>query len=210
MRSRGLTIVVSAPSGAGKGTVLEHLWELAAAEGLRIEVPVSATTRPPRHGEGEGLQVKRYIHLDEREFNALEAAGCFIETNGFAGNRYATRRSELRRRIPAGSIRLLEIDVNGSRAIKDWDPDILRVVIVPPGNGVSAQLETLGRWLISRGTESPEEIEQRLAVAEVELAAAGEADYVLVNQEGEARRTAFELLSLIQAVLPEYRTCSRC
>jgi guanylate kinase len=161
--------VLSGPSGVGKSTVVAEL----RRECPEIWISVSVTTRRPRPGEVNG---REYYFVDNREFDRMLAAGELLEWNEFAGNKYGTPREPLRERIERAEPTLLEIDLNGARQVREvMKDDALFVFLQPPS------WEELVRRLTRRGTEAPDVVERRLAVAREELAAAGEFDVTLVN-----------------------------
>lgn len=161
--------VLSGPSGVGKSTVVAEL----RRECPEIWISVSVTTRRPRPGEVNG---REYYFVDNREFDRMLAAGELLEWNEFAGNKYGTPREPLRERIERDEPALLEIDLNGARQVREvMKDDALFVFLQPPS------WEELVRRLTRRGTEPPDVVERRLAVAREELAAAGEFDVTLVN-----------------------------
>jgi len=161
--------VLSGPSGVGKSTVVAEL----RRECPEIWISVSVTTRRPRPGEVNG---REYYFVDNREFDRMLAAGELLEWNEFAGNKYGTPREPLRERIERDEPTLLEIDLNGARQVREvMKDDALFVFLQPPS------WEELVRRLTRRGTEAPDVVERRLAVAREELAAAGEFDVTLVN-----------------------------
>jgi len=161
--------VLSGPSGVGKSTVVAEL----RRECPEIWISVSVTTRRPRPGEVNG---REYYFVDDREFDRMLAAGELLEWNEFAGNKYGTPREPLRERIERDEPTLLEIDLNGARQVREvMKDDALFVFLQPPS------WEELVRRLTRRGTEAPDVVERRLAVAREELAAAGEFDVTLVN-----------------------------
>jgi guanylate kinase len=161
--------VLSGPSGVGKSTVVAEL----RRECPEIWISVSVTTRRPRPGEVNG---REYYFVDNREFDRMLAAGELLEWNEFAGNKYGTPREPLRERIERDEPALLEIDLNGARQVREvMKDDALFVFLQPPS------WEELVRRLTRRGTEAPDVVERRLAVAREELAAAGEFDVTLVN-----------------------------
>jgi guanylate kinase len=122
---------------------------------------------------------REYYFVDDREFDRMVAAGELLESAEFAGNKYGTPREPVRRRIEAGLPTLLEIDLAGARQVRQAMPDALLVFLAPPS------WEELVRRLTKRGTEAPEVVERRLAVAREELAAADEFDITLVNTSVE-------------------------
>jgi len=160
-------LVITGPSGVGKGTLIKGLLE--RDQGL--ELAVSATTRAPREGEVNGVD---YHFLSDADFDRRVAAGEFIEHAEYAGNRYGTLRTELNR--PARAI-VLEIDVQGARQVRESLPEATLVFIAPPS------FEDLQRRLAARASDDPEQIERRLAAARDEIAAAGEFDHRVVNED---------------------------
>lgn len=173
-------LVITGPSGVGKGTLIKRLLQEIPGS----ELSVSATTRAPRDGEVNG---RDYHFLSETEFLTRVRAGEFVEHAEYAGNHYGTLRSELQR--PA-SLVVLEIDVQGARQIRETMPEAEQVFIAPPNFDV-AELE---RRLIGRGAESAEQIERRLAVAREELGARDEFPHQIVNDDME--RAAEELIGI--------------
>ncbi len=173
--------VITGPSGVGKGTLIRGL--LARIPDL--ELSVSATTRRPRPGEEDGVA---YHFLADEEFDRKVAAGAFVEHAAYSGRRYGTLRSELERRTAAGIPVVLEIEVQGARQVRKTLPSAVQVFIVPPSE------QALRERLVGRGTDDPEEIERRLAVAERELAAQDEFDHKVVNDRQEDAVDALERL----------------
>ena len=176
--------VLSGPSGVGKGTVVAAVRRSYP----QIWVSVSATTRPPRPGERDGVE---YRFLTREQFAALADAGELLEWAEFAGNLYGTPRRPVLEHLDAGIPALLEIELQGARQVRAAMPDTHLVFLTPPS---WAELE---RRLTGRGTESPEVVAARLERARVELAAEGEFDEVVVNDDVE--RAAAELVGLIEA-----------
>ena len=164
--------VITGPSGVGKGTLIRGLMERLP----QLELSVSATTRPPRPGETEGVE---YHFLVPEEFDRRVQEGDFVEHADYAGRRYGTLRSELDRRVGAGVPVVLEIEVQGARQVREAMPEAVQVFIAPPS------LQALRTRLIGRGTDDPEEVERRLRVAEQELAAQSEFGHVVVNDRLE-------------------------
>ena len=168
MSPKNLVIVVSAPSGAGKHTVLEQVRK--ADRGLATTV--SATTRPPRASEADG---REYYFLSREEFERRIAAGEFIEFAVVHDNMYGTFESELDRCLDSGKDVLLELDVQGMRDLKRMRRDAVTVFITAPS------LEELERRLRRRGTEADHVIGLRLRNAKAEIDARREYDYIVVN-----------------------------
>ena len=164
-----LVVVITGPSGVGKGTLISALRERLA--GLRLSV--SATTRSPRPGEVDGVD---YFFLSHDRFAELVESDAFVEYADYAGERYGTLREQLVSG-PDDEAVLLEIEVQGARQIRETLPGALQVFIAPPSP------EDLRRRLEQRGTDSPQTIERRLAAAQEELAAQGEFGLVVVNDD---------------------------
>jgi len=166
-------LVVTGPSGVGKGTLIRTLRERVRG----LELSVSATTRPPRPGEQQGVD---YHFLSADEFDRRLGAGEFVEHAEYAGNRYGTLRSEIDRARESGARALvLEIEVQGARQVRDALPGAVQVFIAPPSE------EALRTRLIGRGADEPDQIERRLDVAREELAARDEFEHVIVNDRLE-------------------------
>jgi guanylate kinase len=161
-------IVVSGPSGVGKGTVVEALRRRLP----QLEVSVSATTRPRRPGEIDGVH---YQFLTGEQFDELAAAGGFLEWAEFAGRRYGTPWSSVERTLEAGRPIVLEIDIKGARQVRKRFPDAVLIFLAPPST--AALEERLRR----RGTDDGARVEERLAIARWELAQASDFDHVVVN-----------------------------
>ena len=161
-------IVITGPSGVGKGTLIRLLRERLPELGLSV----SATTRAPRAGEQQGVD---YHFLSDADFDRLIEEGAFLEHAEYAGRRYGTLRTELERRAAAGEPVLLEIEVQGARQIRESMPSAVQVFIEPPSPGA------LRERLVGRGTDAPEVVERRLRVAAAELAAKDEFQHRVVN-----------------------------
>lgn len=171
--------VITGPSGVGKGTLIRQLLDRVPD----LELSVSATTRRPRAGEEPG---RDYHFLTDQEFADRVDAGDFVEWAEYSGRRYGTLRSELAKRTDAGVPVVLEIEVQGARQVRDTLPDAVRIFIAPPS------AEVLRNRLIGRGTDSEDEIERRLRVAEEELGAQGEFPHVVENDRLEDAIAALE------------------
>jgi guanylate kinase len=180
--------VITGPSGVGKGTLIRRLREQVPG----IDLSVSATTRAPREGERAG---EDYHFMDPDEFERRVAAGDFLEHADYASHRYGTLRSEVEPRLERGDSVVLEIELQGARQVRGTMPDAVQVFIAPPSP------EALRERLEGRGTDTPEQIASRLAVADGELAARGEFPRVIVNDDVD--RAASELASLVREALGE-------
>lgn len=174
-KRRGLLFVLSSPSGAGKSTIAHMLLENDDG----VAMSVSATTRPIRPGEIDG---RDYHFVDDAGFDRLVEAGEFLEWAHVFGHRYGTLKSEVRKTIEGGRDVLLDIDWQGTQQLKQVDPDIVRVFILPPS------LKELERRLRARGTDSEEVIRRRMDRAAAEISHWAEYDYVLINNDAEKCR----------------------
>src|SRR3954452_11034660 len=178
------TLVITGPSGVGKGTLIKSF--LQAIPGLQLAV--SATARTPRPGEQKGADSH---FLSDEESERRVQNGIFVEHATYAANRYGTLRTELER--PATGI-LLEIDVQGARQVRETLPEATQIFIEPPS------LDTLKERLKARGSDSPEQIERRLAFAPQELATKDEFGYRVMNDDlDQALR---ELVDLAASMCP--------
>lgn len=171
IRRRGILFVISAPSGAGKSTLLEGM-----KPGASYVYSVSATTRAPRPGELDGV----HYHFYSRErFLAGIAAGEFLEYAEVHGNFYGTPRAVVLEKLAAGVDVMIDIDVQGARSIRAAGPAIrsslVDIFILPPS------LDELRLRLVKRGTETPEQIEVRIANAATEIEAWREYRYTLIS-----------------------------
>ncbi len=183
-RGKGLT-VVAGPTAVGKGTVVRYILE----NHPEVKLSVSATTRSPRPGEIDG---ESYFFWSMEQFDANIEAGQMLEYATVHGtNKYGTPKQPVIDAIAAGKLVLLEIDIQGARQVKAAMPEARLIFIAPPS------WNELVRRLQTRGTETPEEQERRLASAEVELAAQSEFDHVVINDE--VARCASEVIDLMKA-----------
>jgi guanylate kinase len=185
-----LLLVLSSPSGGGKTSIAKSL--LQGREDLGYSV--SATTRPMRPGERDGVD---YHFLSRAEFRRRQEAGEFLEWATYGGELYGTLRSEIERIFAQGRHAVLDIEIEGARQIRASFPDSLHLFVLPPS------AEVLIERLVGRNTEAPEVIRERITRAADELAVVSEYDYAIVNQdlvvavsqvaailEAEARRVA--------------------
>jgi guanylate kinase len=184
----GRLIVISGPSGAGKGTLIARLLE----ESDRFVVATSATTRRRRPGEEHG---REYFFLDDAEFQEHVDRNDFLEHVSYAGGRYGTLRSEVDRLLASGRDVILELEVDGAFNVRRRRPDALLVFIDPPS------FEDLERRLRDRATDSAGEISTRLAIAREQLETKDAFDLVVVNDDRE--RATRELLAMLGRVPTE-------
>lgn len=168
----GKLIVLTGPSGVGKGTLLRAL----CRRHPELYVSISVTTRSPRQGEVNG---KHYYFIDRQQFDNLVAAGDLLEWAEFAGNCYGTLKSQVETRINQGQWVILEIELEGARQIKETFPEALRIFILPPN------FDELENRIRSRGQDAEEAIFRRLERAKEEIAAANEFDLQIVNDDLE-------------------------
>ena len=168
---KGKLIIVSGPSGVGKGTIVKTLIKRRSD----VVESVSCTTRPPRAGEVHG---REYYFLDKADFLKRIEENDFLEYDEHFGNYYGTPKSFVKETLKEKSV-ILEIDVVGALNAKKEFPDCVLVMIVPPSE------EELKRRLISRGTESEEEVANRLQRLSYELAQKDKYDIVIVNDDLE-------------------------
>lgn len=179
----GRLTVLAGPSGVGKGSVVAALRRARPD----IWVSLSVTTRAPRPGETEGVE---YHFVGQPEFDRMVAAGELLEHDAHMGACYGTPRRPVEQQLAAGRPALLEIDLHGARQVRAAMPDAQLVFLAPPS------VEELARRLVGRGTEDAARLEDRLARARVEMAAADEFDVVIVNDDVE--RAAAALVALIE------------
>lgn len=192
--SRPSVIVVTGPSGAGKGTLIRELLERVTD----LEVTVSATTRECRPGEREGREY-RFLSL-EQFLDGIERGDFLEHVEYVSGHRYGTLRSELDRIRAKGHVPLLELETEGARRVKRDEPGAATIF-------VSASVEELERRLRERATESTGEIGERIALARKQLRQAGDFDYVVENDDLD--RTVEELTELVRGLLTPAGTMSR-
>lgn len=175
-------IIISAPSGAGKTTLVKAA--IATVEGLVASV--SHTTRRIRPGEVDG---EDYFFIDVASFKKLATEDAFLEHANVFGNLYGTSDEQIRRQLGAGRDIILEIDWQGARRIQELYPTAVSIFVLPPSE------DELRRRLEARGGDSVEVIEQRMREAVNEISHAGEYDFLVVNDEFE--RAAAEVRSII-------------
>lgn len=182
MEKNGVLIVVSGPSGVGKGSVLKELVSLKG-----IVISISATTRSPREFEKDGVD---YYFISREKFKEYIEKNDMVEYNEYCGNLYGTIRSKLINLLKENEVVILEIDVNGASLISK-SLDCVLVFLFPPS------FEELKRRLINRGTEGSESVEKRLKQAFVEVKKADEYDYLIVNEN--IKKAAKDILTIARA-----------
>ncbi|HVL35434.1 MAG TPA: guanylate kinase [Burkholderiales bacterium] len=180
---KGRLFVITAPSGAGKTSLVNAL--LAEEPGLRLST--SYTTRPPRPGEQDG---REYHFVDEATFLAMRERGEFLENAEVHGNRYATSSTVIRETLERGQDLVLEIDWQGARQVRRLYPDCVGIFILPPS------MEELERRLRARGQDVEAVIQRRLANAQAEMAHANEFQYAIINKDFDTARA--ELLEIVR------------
>lgn len=171
MSDRGLLIVLSGPSGVGKGTVRKAIFE---SDDNDFQYSVSMTTRPMRPGEVEGVD---YYFRTREEFEALIASGDMLEYAEYVGNYYGTPLPYVEKTLQEGKDVFLEIEVQGARQVKEKVPDGVFIFLMPP------DLHELKNRIVNRGTDAMEIIEERMKVAREEIEMMALYDYAVVNDE---------------------------
>ncbi|MBE9206676.1 guanylate kinase [Nostoc sp. LEGE 06077] len=175
----GKLIVLTGPSGVGKGTLMRSLLQRHP----QLYYSVSVTTRSPRAGEING---KNYYFIDRGKFEQLVAQGEFLEWAEFAGNYYGTPREAVVNKIQSGKLVVLEIELEGARQIRVSFPNALSIFILPPS------FDELEKRIRGRGQDSEEAIARRLVRAKAEIAAADEFDIQIVNDDLDTALGAIE------------------
>lgn len=175
----GRLIVLTGPSGVGKGTLLRSLLQRHP----ELYLSVSATTRSPREGEIDG---KHYYFVSRSQFEQMVKADDLLEWAEFAGNFYGTPRQQVEERIGQGQWVILEIELEGARQIKHTFPSAARIFILPPS------MTELEQRLRGRGQDSDEAIARRLSRASAEIAAADEFDIQIINADLEKALQSIE------------------
>ncbi|MCM1088683.1 MAG: guanylate kinase [Muribaculaceae bacterium] len=173
MKDKGILIVISGFSGAGKGTLMKKLLQ----EYDNYALSVSATTRKPRVGETDGVE---YFFLEQEEFEEKIAAGGFIEYACYCNHYYGTPKDYVEKQLEAGKDVILEIEIQGALKVREQYPQAVLLFVTPPNAG------ELKRRLEGRGTESTEVIEQRIRRAKEEAEGIEAYDYLVINDDLEA------------------------
>jgi len=179
---RGMLLVVSAPSGAGKTTLCQAMVNTVP----RLQYSISYTTRPPRAGEIDG---KDYFFIAESRFLQMVQKDEFAEWAKVHNNLYGTHAGFLKRTMAGGTDVLLDVDVQGAQLLKKRFPEGIFIFVLPPS------METLMGRLRDRKSDTPEEIDRRLRVARMEIQNYSDYDYIIINDE--IKKAARELESII-------------
>lgn len=185
LNDRGLLVVISGPSGVGKGTVRKALFSMPKHN---LVYSVSMTTRDKRPGEVDG---RDYYFVSKEEFLKRKAEGKFLETAEFVGNFYGTPLDKVNEQLDLGNEVVLEIEVDGAQQVKKKVPDCVMIFIVPPGK------QALYDRLRRRGTESEEVIAERITKANREFKLAHLYDYIVVNDD--VNNAADRIMAIIRA-----------
>lgn len=192
LNNKGLLIVISGPSGVGKGTVRKALFE---REGHDLTYSISMTTRAPREGEVNG---EDYYFVTKEEFEHQIAIGNLLEYAKFVGNYYGTPYDKVEEQLNNGNEVVLEIEVQGAMQVKAKMPDAVFIFIAPPS------YKALSDRLHRRGTESEDIINERLQKAEREIDEAPAYDYIVINDDVD--NAADRIMAIIRA---EHAKCAR-
>ena len=185
--SKGILLVISGPSGSGKGEIVKRILERRAD----VALSVSATTRSPRTGETNGVS---YYFMTKERFREKLDAGDFLEYNEYNGNFYGTPKSEVEKKLDAGTNLILEIDVHGAKNVKKVFPEAILVMVAPP------DFRTLDARLHGRGDDVPEEvIRKRLETARSELEQLPFYDHLVINRQNMLEEAVSDVLSIISA-----------
>jgi len=185
LNDRGLLVVISGPSGVGKGTVRKALFDM---KGHNLTYSVSMTTKQMREGERDGVD---YYFVSKEDFQQKIKDGKLLEYAEFVGNYYGTPLDKVNEQLDNGNEVVLEIEVEGAQQVKQKMPDCVMIFIVPPGK------EALYERLKSRGTESEEVIQKRINKANREFKKAHLYDYIVVNDE--VSNAADRIMAIIRA-----------
>ena len=184
VKRKGLLLVVSGPTGAGKGTICKSILE----KNDHIKLSISATTRKPRTGEVHGVN---YFFIEKEEFKTMIEQGEFLEYAQIYDNFYGTPKAAIMETLEKGQDVILEIEMQGARQVKEVYPEGIFVFVLPPS------LKELKNRIVGRGTETAEEIEKRFSCAFEEIKQIDDYDYFIVNQDVE--KSVKELESIISS-----------
>lgn len=184
---KGVLVILSGPSGVGKDTLIDRWRELDP----RVERVVAATTRMPREGEVDGMD---YHFKTETEFLEMIAQGAFLEHMLVHDKRYGTPLADMNRRLEAGKITVLKIDVQGALEVMKRLPEAVTIFVLPPSR------EELRQRILARASDSPEAIERRLRTAEGEMDLADRYQHRVINDD--VGRAVAEIAAIVSGKLP--------
>ena len=183
MKNQKKLIILTGPSGVGKGTVVKEI----LGKEKNFWLSISATTREPREGEKDG---ENYYFLNQEKFKEMIEQNLFLEWAQFAGNYYGTPFSSVNEKIQKGFTVILEIEVEGARQIKNKFPNSLSIFLLPPDK------KELERRIRNRGTEKEEAIKKSLSRANYEISVSNQFDFALINNNVD--ETAKKIIKLIK------------
>ena len=189
MKPRGMLLVVSAPSGAGKTTIVKEVLRQYPSFGFSV----SATTRQKRQGEVDG---KDYFFISRGEFERRIADGELVEFEEIYSNYYGTLKSEVEKALSNGNNIIFDVDVNGGLSIKAKFPEAVLIFVKPPS------LEILRKRLEGRGSETAEQIDRRMARVQMELEKGEQFDYIIINDV--LKRAVNEIFDIINKKRKEF------